>query len=72
MSCVQDNGYISAPSGLDRMYGHGFATLFLAEAYGMSQRRDVGEKLRKAAMASIGGSMVYMERTELTWNGDDK
>lgn len=29
-------------------------------------------KLRKVALASIGGSMVYMERTDLTWNGDDK
>jgi len=34
--------------------------------------QTIGEKLRKAALASIGGSMVYMERTELTWNGDDK
>jgi hypothetical protein len=34
------------------MYGHGFATLFLSEVYGMSDRSDidgtVGEKLRKA------------------------
>lgn len=37
-----------------------------------SSSRDLAEKLRKAALASIGGSMVYMERTELTWNGDDK
>jgi len=34
--------------------------------------REISEKLRKAALASIGGSMVYMERTDLTWNGDDK
>src|SRR5204862_5665475 len=40
-SCVQDSGYISVPgSGQDNMYGHGFATLFLAEAYGMSERPD--------------------------------
>lgn len=37
-----------------------------------SSGRDLADKLRKAALASIGGSMVYMERTELTWNGDDK
>ena len=30
------------------MYGHGFATLFLAEAYGMSGRPDVREKLSRA------------------------
>jgi len=32
----------------------------------------LAERLKKAALASIGGSMVYMERTDLTWNGDDK
>jgi len=52
-SCVQDSGYISVPGiGQDNMYGHGFAMLFLSEAYGMSDRSDidatVGEKLRKA------------------------
>jgi prenyltransferase beta subunit len=30
------------------MYGHGFATLFLAEAYGMSPRSDLREKLAKS------------------------
>jgi prenyltransferase beta subunit len=30
------------------MYEHGFATLFLAEAYGMTMRRDIREKLAKA------------------------
>lgn len=30
------------------MYGHGFATLFLAEAYGMGGRPDVREKLTRA------------------------
>jgi hypothetical protein len=52
-SCVQDSGYISVPGiGQDNMYGHGFATLFLAEVYGMSDKADldaaVGEKLRQA------------------------
>jgi len=52
-SCVQESGYISVPGGgQDNMYGHGFATLFLAEVYGMSEREGldstVGEKLRKA------------------------
>lgn len=39
------------PSGLiagGQMYGHGFATLFLAEAYGTTQRADVKEKLQLA------------------------
>ncbi len=26
--------------------------------------------LRKAALHSIGGSMVYVERTALTWDGE--
>ncbi len=30
------------------MYGHGFATLFLAEVYGMSRRADLREKLERA------------------------
>lgn len=46
-------------------------------ADGSSSHQDepaqmLAERLKKAALASIGGSMVYMERTELTWNGDDK
>ena len=28
------------------------------------------EEYKKKALASIGGSMVYMERTNLTWDGD--
>ena len=43
------NGLIAK---LDRearpMYGHGFATLFLGEAYGMSMREELREKLSKA------------------------
>lgn len=30
------------------MYGHGFATLFLAECYGMTRRTDLRQKLSKA------------------------
>jgi hypothetical protein len=50
---VQESGYISVPGfGQDNMYGHGFATLFLSEVYGMSDRGDidssVGDKLRSA------------------------
>lgn len=32
----------------------------------------VAEKLKKAALASIGGSMVYVERTQMTWDGGDE
>lgn len=43
------SGFLGTEGGRDRMYGHGFATLFLAEAYGMSERReDLGKKLRQS------------------------
>jgi hypothetical protein len=38
----------------------------------LDSSQTIAEQLRKAALASIGGSMVYMERTALTWDGDDK
>jgi len=44
----QDTGLIATPNYGSPMYGHGFATLFLAEAYGMSQRPDLKEKLQNA------------------------
>jgi hypothetical protein len=47
---TQESGFINvAGSGSHGpMYGHGFATLFLAEAYGMTRRADVRDKLSKA------------------------
>jgi hypothetical protein len=52
-SCTQETGYIAVPGGgQDNMYGHGFGTLFLAQAYGMLADREndkvVGQKLRSA------------------------
>jgi hypothetical protein len=35
------------------MYGHGFAMLFLAQAYGMTQNADIGDKLRTAVDMTI-------------------
>lgn len=47
ISCVDDtSGFISAYGS--RMYSHAFATLFLAEVVGMTQRADVREKLQRA------------------------
>lgn len=47
---TEERGFIAAQGSSSHgpMYGHGFATLFLAEVYGMTQRMDVGEKLAKA------------------------
>jgi hypothetical protein len=45
-----DEGFINVPDTTSHgpMYGHGFATLFLAECYGMTMRADIREKLSKA------------------------
>ncbi|MDQ7780998.1 MAG: terpene cyclase/mutase family protein, partial [Planctomycetota bacterium] len=48
LSCADTRtGYISSRG--TRMYEHAFATLFLAEVYGMTQREDIREKLKAAA-----------------------
>ncbi len=47
---TQESGFITAPGAESHgpMYGHGFATLFLAECYGMSPSDEVREKLSRA------------------------
>ena len=37
-----------------------------------SQAESITDALKKEAINSIGGSMVYMERSELNWDGDEK
>ena len=52
------------------MYGHGFATTFLAECYGMSPRADLREKLSKAVKLIVntqnkeGGWRYFPERVD--------
>ncbi|MBS0210987.1 MAG: terpene cyclase/mutase family protein [Planctomycetes bacterium] len=51
MDNCQDSGFINVSQqsvSHGPMYGHGFATLFLAEAYGMTQRTAIRDKLAKA------------------------
>ena len=56
---VMDNtapsGFISVQSAATHgpMYSHGFGTLFLAEAYGMTRRPEIREKLQKAVRLII-------------------
>ncbi|HEV3166918.1 MAG TPA: prenyltransferase/squalene oxidase repeat-containing protein [Isosphaeraceae bacterium] len=56
---VMDNtapsGFIAIPQAATHgpMYSHGFGTLFLAEAYGMTHRPDIREKLEKAVRLII-------------------
>jgi hypothetical protein len=47
---VEQSGLIVDPASGIRgpMYGHGFATLFLAQCYGMSRRPELREKLTRA------------------------
>ena len=50
LSCTKDSGFIEADDSSSHgpMYGHGFATLFLAEVYGMSLAEDLRQKLQEA------------------------
>jgi hypothetical protein len=43
-----EGGLLAAETSHGPMYGHGFATLFLAEVYGMTRDERTGEALRKA------------------------
>jgi len=44
----QQSGLIASDASQGPMYGHGFATLFLGEIYGMTGNEEVKEKLQKA------------------------
>src|SRR3954469_23269225 len=48
LAACNNDGLIAADQSHGPMYGHGFATLFLGEVYGMTGDDDVKEKLQKA------------------------
>jgi hypothetical protein len=50
LAASRSSGFITVAEGQSHgpMYGHGFATLFLAEVYGMSPRPEIRERLEKA------------------------
>ena len=51
---TRDDGYIAIDGGVrENMYGHGFAMLFLSQAYGMTRKAAIGDKLRKAVNMTI-------------------
>lgn len=52
---TQPSGFIVNPGSASHgpMYGHGFATLFLSECYGMSRRPELREKLDKAVLLIV-------------------
>ncbi len=69
LSRCQPNGYIiDEPSkSHGPMYGHGFATLFLTQVYGMASNKDLRDKLAKAVTLIVnsqtddGGWRYYPE-----------
>ena len=48
LNCAQESGLLASEASHGVMYSHGFATLFLAEVYGMTGDENVKEKLQKA------------------------
>ncbi|HEY0007518.1 MAG TPA: prenyltransferase/squalene oxidase repeat-containing protein, partial [Tepidisphaeraceae bacterium] len=48
LSACNESGLIASDMSHGPMYGHGFATLFLGEVYGMTGDENVKEKLQKA------------------------
>jgi hypothetical protein len=69
---TDDSGFINAPGSSSHgpMYGHGFATLFLAEVYGTRPEPDLRKKLVKAVKLIVntqndeGGWRYQPERRE--------
>jgi hypothetical protein len=55
LSACADDGFITVSGSTSHgpMYDHGFATLFLAEAYGMTMDEDIRKKLSKAVRLII-------------------
>ena len=69
---AKENGFINAAdfAGYGPMYGHGFATLFLAEVHGMAEQRALRGALSRAIKLTIecqneeGGWRYQAERKE--------
>lgn len=70
MSCSKPSGFIvrEDSTGHGPMYGHGFATLFLAEVYGMTSQKDDrdGRKLRDALKGAVN-LIVNSQNREGGW-----
>jgi hypothetical protein len=60
MENTSQSGFIAvaASSTHGPMYSHGFGTLFLAEAYGMTHRPEIREKLQKAVRLIIDSQNI--------------
>ncbi|MEZ6067966.1 MAG: prenyltransferase/squalene oxidase repeat-containing protein [Planctomycetaceae bacterium] len=57
VTCAAPTGFIAEPDTSyyeAAMYGHGFATTFLAEVYGMTERQNVRDLLHRAVQLIVG------------------
>jgi hypothetical protein len=63
LSSCTESGLIVSDDSQSPMYGHGFATLFLGEIYGMTGDDSIKEKLQKA--------VSLIERSQSTVPGND-
>ena len=63
---AEESGFIPSP-GHGPMYGHGFATMFLAEAYGMTPNSDLRDTISRAVQV-----IVASQNGEGGWRYDPK
>jgi len=70
LSIAQPSGFIceASPANYGPMYSHGFATLFLAECYGMSPRKELRDKKLSMAVTLI----VNTQNSEGGWRYEPK
>ncbi|UCG33072.1 MAG: terpene cyclase/mutase family protein [Phycisphaerales bacterium] len=62
LDCSGESGLLAAETSHGPMYGHGFATLFLAEIYGMTSDPRIDEALHKAVRL-----IVYTQNDQGGW-----
>ncbi|MEM7199882.1 MAG: prenyltransferase/squalene oxidase repeat-containing protein [Planctomycetota bacterium] len=66
MSTAQPSGLLTAPVEESRsMYGHGFATMFLAQVYGMEEDRERQERLHRLLRRAV----ELIARSQSTYGG---
>ena len=53
LSCCNESGLITSDQSNGPMYGHGFATLFLAEVVGMVHDRNLRDELWTKLRAAV-------------------
>jgi hypothetical protein len=53
LSCCRPDGYIAHSAGESNMYGHGIATIALAELYGQTRDPNIRPKLQRAVQLIV-------------------